>query len=178
MQKIGRKDEREESKKVDKEWHNRTLMVFNGIIIKFIVIISVYSNYLIPLFSSPDPKDQVTPRVRWAIGITLRPSSVCPLDFFKNLLLWNHRIICYKTLHKWSLGYVDSNLWVFLRIISIYIKDVHTNWVVISMTFFPKYRMLKLVIFWLYFICGVHSQSTQLNFSYSFPARHILFCRL
>jgi len=38
--------------------------------------------------------------------------------------------------------------------------------------------MLKLVIVWLWFICGVHSQSTQLNSSYSFPARYILFCRL
>jgi hypothetical protein len=60
LQMTGREVEREESKKGDKEWHHRTLMMFNGIIIKFIFIISVYSSYLIPLFSSPDPKGQVS----------------------------------------------------------------------------------------------------------------------
>jgi hypothetical protein len=47
LQKIGRKVEREESKKGDKEWNHRTLMMFNGIIIKFIFIISVTSTFCI-----------------------------------------------------------------------------------------------------------------------------------
>jgi hypothetical protein len=78
LQMTGREVEREESKKGDKEWHHRTLMMFNGIIIKFIFIISVYSNYLIPLFSSPG---------ELLSSLCVRRPSVRPSDFFKNLLL-------------------------------------------------------------------------------------------
>jgi hypothetical protein len=70
LQMTGREVEREESKKGDKEWHHRTLMMFNGIIIKLIFIISVYSNYLIPLFSSPDPKGHFASVVRLSVHQT------------------------------------------------------------------------------------------------------------
>ena len=149
-------------------------MMFIGIIIKFIFIISVYSNYLIPLFSSPDSKGQVSYCHHFASVVRLSVHQTFSKVFSSETTEPFVAKHCTNDHQDMQIQICDF----LLRIVSIYIKDVHTNWVLISMTFFPRYRMLKLVIFWLYFICGVHSQSTQLNFSYSFPPRHILFCRL
>jgi hypothetical protein len=120
-------------------------MMFNGIIIIFFFIISVYSNYLIPLFSSPDPKGQVSychhfaSVVRLSVHQTFQKSS--PLKPLNHLLQNIVQMITRVCRFKFMI--------CFLRIVSIYIKDVHTNWVLISMTFFTRYRILKLVIFWL-----------------------------
>ncbi len=43
---------------------------------------------------------------RWAIAITLRPSSV---NFFKHLLLWNYWTKCFETWHDCFLGHCEVN---------------------------------------------------------------------
>jgi hypothetical protein len=123
-------------------------MMFYEIILKFIFIISVYSNYLIPLFNSPESFPfliHLSPRVRWAIVIMLCPLTVCPsIRLFQKsspLKPLNH------LLQNFVQMITRVCIFTFVRIVSIYIKDVHTNWVWISITFFPRYRMLKLVIF-------------------------------
>ena len=64
----------------------------------------------------------------------------------------------------------------FLRIESIYIKDVHTNWVLISMTFFPRYNVQNVEVSnFLTIIYMWGTQSVNTYNSYSFPARHAFF---